>query len=58
MEEKKAWKYCVVGNIIKERIDENVVLRRGTAAFKGGARVFLEDKNYYNITYNNNYVKK
>ena len=46
MEEQKAWKYCVVENIVKERIDENGVLRHGTAAFKGGTRVYIEGKNY------------
>ena len=49
MEERKAWKYCVVGNIVKERIDENGVLRHGTAAFKGGARVYIEGKNLFNF---------
>ena len=46
MSEKKPWKYCVVGNIVKERIDENGVLRNGTAAFRGGTRVYIEGKNY------------
>ena len=46
MNEKKEWKYCVVGNIVKERIDENGVLRYGTAAFKGGAKVYLCGKEY------------
>ena len=46
MSEKKPWKYCVVGNIVRERIDENGVFRRGTVAFKGGARVYIEGKNY------------
>ena len=46
MEEKKAWRYCVVGNIIRERIDEDGVLRYGTPAFKGGTRVYIEGKNY------------
>ena len=47
MEEKKRWKYCVVGNIVKERIDENGVLRHGTAAFRGGTRVYLEGKYHH-----------
>ena len=46
MAEQKAWKYCVVGNVVRERIDENGVLRHGTAAFKGGTRVYIEGKNY------------
>ena len=36
----------MVGNIVKERIDENGVLRHGTAAFKGGTGVYIEGKNY------------
>lgn len=46
MANQKAFKYCVVGNIVRERIDENGVLRHGTAAFKGGTRVYIEGKNY------------
>ena len=45
MSENTAWKYCVVGNIVKERVDENGILRYGTAAFKGGTRVYIEGKN-------------
>lgn len=47
MGEKKDWKYCVVGNIVKERTDENGVLRHGTVAFRGGTRVYLEGKNHH-----------
>ena len=46
MDESKKWKYCVVGNIVNDRMDENGVFRHGTAAFKGGTRVYLEGKNY------------
>ena len=46
MSEKEKWKYCVVGNIVKERIDENGVHRYGTAAFKGGTRVYLGGRGY------------
>ena len=46
MSEHKEWKYCVVGNIVKERIDENGVHRYGTAAFKGGTRVYLGGRGY------------
>ena len=41
MEEKKNWKYCVVGNIVKSHIDENGVLRYGTSAYSGGTKVYL-----------------
>ncbi len=34
-------KYCVVGNIVKEYIDENGVLRHGTKAFPGGRKVYI-----------------
>lgn len=44
MSEKKPWKYCVVGNIVKERIDSNGILRHGTASFRGGTKVYLEGK--------------
>ena len=35
------WKYAVTGNIKKTRIDENGILRYGTAAFKGNTKVYL-----------------
>ena len=38
---KKTWRYAVVGNIKKQRIDENGDLRYGTAAFKGNTKVYL-----------------
>ena len=41
LENKREWKYCVVGNIVHERIDESGVLRYGTAQFTGGTRVYL-----------------
>ena len=47
MDEHRKWKYCVVGNIVKERIDENGILRHGTVAFRGGTRVYLEGKYHY-----------
>ena len=38
---KPLWRYAVAGNIKKTRIDENGVLRYGTAAFKGNTKVYL-----------------
>lgn len=35
------WRYAVAGNIKKTRIDENGVLRYGTAVFKGNTKVYL-----------------
>lgn len=35
------WKYCVVGNIVMERIDAEGNVRYGTAAFTGGTKVYL-----------------
>ena len=46
-ERKKEWKYCVVGNIVHERIDKDVILRYGTAQFTGGTKVYLCGK-YWN----------
>lgn len=34
-------KYCVVGNIVMEHLDENGVLRYGTASFPGGRKVYI-----------------
>ena len=47
MAEQKTWKYCVVGNIVKERIDDNGILRHGTVAFRPGTRIYLEGKYHY-----------
>ncbi len=41
MNEKKEWKYCVVGNIVKTHIDDAGILRNGTPAYRGGAKVYL-----------------
>lgn len=46
MSERNEWKFCVVGNIVRERIDEDGILRYGTPAFKGGTRVYLGGKGY------------
>ncbi len=34
-------KYCVIGNIVKEHVDENGILRHGTASFPGGRKVYI-----------------
>lgn len=34
-------KYCVVGNIVKEHLDENGMTRYGTAAFPGGRKIYI-----------------
>ena len=41
---KQLWRYAVVGNIKKSRIDENGILRYGTAAFKGNTKVYISGK--------------
>ena len=38
---EKSWRFAVAGNIKKTRIDENGVLRYGTATFKGNTKVYL-----------------
>lgn len=44
MEEKKEWKFCAVGNIVRTRIDENGREWHGTAAYRPGAKVYLRGK--------------
>ena len=34
-------KYCVVGNIVTERLDENGEIRHGTVSFPGGRKVYI-----------------
>ncbi len=43
-EQQNKWKYCVVGNIVKSHVDENGILRFGTAAFTGGTKVYIYGK--------------
>ncbi len=38
------WRYAVVGNIKKTRIDGNGVLRYGTSTFKGNTKVYLSGR--------------
>ncbi len=38
------WKYCAIGNIAKERIDETGQRWNGTPAFPGGRKVYLQGK--------------
>ncbi len=40
----KKWCFCVAGNIVKTRIDENGTLRYGTSAFTGGTKVYLQGR--------------
>jgi len=35
------FKYCVIGNIVKEHPDPTGITRYGTAAFPGGRRVYI-----------------
>lgn len=44
MEEKANWKFCVAGNIVKSRTDKNGKTWNGTAAYVGGAKVYLRGK--------------
>lgn len=46
MEKKQTWNYCVVGNIVKAHLDDNGMLRNGTPAYPGGARVYLRGKQW------------
>ena len=41
MDDKKPWKYCVVGNIVRSHIDDEGIVRNGTPEYPGGARVYL-----------------
>ena len=44
--EKKEWRFSVVGNIVKQHMDEEGVLRYGTKAFTGGTKVYLAGKDW------------
>ena len=40
-ESVQEWRYGVVGNIIKTHLDDQGILRYGSSAFCGGAKVYL-----------------
>ena len=44
LQEEPEWKHAAVGNIVKERIDENGELKHGTREFSGGTKLYLEGK--------------
>ncbi|MBR1496281.1 MAG: hypothetical protein IJ617_01470 [Oscillospiraceae bacterium] len=48
MIEKRAWRYCVVGNIVRAHYDSDGILRHGTSAYVGGAKVYLAGKSWDN----------
>ena len=37
-------KYCVIGNIVKEHIDEERIVRYGTLPFPGGRKVYISTR--------------
>lgn len=41
---ERLWRYAVVGNIKKTRVDENGILRYGTSSFKGNTKVYLSGR--------------
>lgn len=49
---ERQWKYAVVGNVIRNRIDEHGVLRHGTKEFPAGAKLYLYGK-FWNETFKN-----
>lgn len=42
----KNWRFCAVGNIVKEHTDEESNVFYGTKAFTGGTKVYLDDRSY------------
>lgn len=46
MDENNNWRYCVVGNIVRTRIDKDGIFRYGTSAFTGGTKVYLS-RNFF-----------
>lgn len=37
------WKFCVVGNIVKQHLDESGNVLYGTQAFSGNTKVYIND---------------
>lgn len=46
MDENNNWRYCVAGDIVRTRIDEDRVFRYGTLELFGNAKVYLS-RNYF-----------
>ena len=46
MDGNNNWRYCVVGNIVRTRIDKDGIFRYGTSAFTGNTKVYLS-RNFF-----------
>ena len=46
MDERRCWKYCVVGNIVKTHIDAEGILRCGSPQYTGGTKVYLSGRHW------------
>lgn len=42
----KNWRFCVVGNITKQHLDENGNILYGAKAFVGGTKVYIDDRTF------------
>lgn len=40
------WRFCAVGNIVKEHVDADGNVFYGTKAFTGGTKVYIDDRTY------------
>ena len=38
------WRFGVVGNIVKQHLDNEGIIRYGTKAFTGGTKVYIDGK--------------
>lgn len=46
MEEKNDWRFCAVGNVKPQHTDENGKILYGTKAFRGGTKVYIDDRGW------------
>ena len=42
------WRFGVVGNIVRQHLDDEGIIRYGTKAFCGGTKVYIDGKHWNN----------
>ena len=46
MENNQNWRFCIVGNVVRQHTDANGQVRYGTKAFTGGTKLYIDDRTF------------
>lgn len=46
-EKNNNWRFGVVGNIVRQHLDDKGIIRYGTKAFCGGTKVYIRECNIF-----------